>query len=566
MARLDIPRRKNNTETMTEQDRNPDTPSNDRPAKPVVKSRRQARVSWIWLVPLIAALVGASLLFRDWLHAGPTITISFDTADGIEVGQTQVRYKEVVIGTVTHVDVSKDRKNALVRAQINRDSADYVARSGSRFWVVRPRLGISGVTGLNTLISGAYISVDAAEKVKEDSEPVYEFKGLEQPPEISSSRPGTRFTLQAFDLGSLEIGSPVYFRQIQVGQVVGYSLDKTGRAVNVQVFVDAPYDKFVTRDARFWNASGVNVSLDADGFKVQTGSLVSLVAGGVAFESSGLSDVEPAKANSTFRLSGTREAALADPDGIPFIVEMHFLQSVRGLKTGAPVDFRGLELGKVTAITLDYDAQNKQFFARVEAKLYPLRFGGLYQQVMGNSQDDRKAAVQLMGTMIGQGMRAQVRPANLLTGQQYVALDLFPKSEAVSFNPDAQPLELPTIAGSFDRLQQQISSIVNKFDQIPFADIGTEMRDSLTALNALLRRLDGQLTPQATSMLKSAQKSLDSVDKLLGQDSSFNNNLESTMTELSDAARSLRALADYLQTHPSSVVRGRSKDPGYITP
>ncbi|TEA78061.1 intermembrane transport protein PqiB [Allopusillimonas ginsengisoli] len=551
---------------MTEQDNKPESTSAPDVARPVVKSRRQARVSWIWLVPLIAAIVGASLLFRDWLHAGPTVTISFESADGLEVGQTKVRYKEVVIGTVTGIKVSKDRKNALVSAEIDRESADYIARSGSRFWVVRPRLGFTGVTGLNTLISGAYISVDTAETPENEDEAVYEFKGLEQPPEISSSRPGTRFTLRAVDLGSLEIGSPVYFRRIQVGQIIGYSLDQSGRAVNVQVFVDAPYDKFVTEDARFWNASGINLSLDADGFKVETGSFVSIVAGGIAFESAGPDDTEPAKANSRFRLAGTREAAMADPDGPPFVIALHFLQSVRGLKVGAPVDFRGLELGKVSNVNVDYDNDSGHFFARVEVELYPLRFGRLYDRAARGTEGGRTAAIRLLGPMIDKGLRAQIRPANLLTGQQYVALDFFPKSDPVPFDPETEPLVVPTIAGNFDQLQQQISSIVNKFDQIPFADIGVELRDSLEALNKVFDRIEGELAPQATSMLKSAQKSLESVNHLLGQDSTMTNNLEGTMKELSNAARSLRALADYLQTHPSSVVRGRAQDPAFITP
>jgi paraquat-inducible protein B len=321
---------------MTEPENKSDSMPSSPPPQPEVRRSRQVRISWIWLVPLVAAIVGASLLFRDWMHAGPTVTIAFDSADGLEVGQTKVRYKEVVVGTVTGIKVSPDRRKALVSAQIDRESANYIAQPGSRFWVVRPRLGISGVTGLNTLLSGAYISVDTAEKPASDADAVYEFEGLEKPPEISSSRPGTRFVLQAADLGSLEIGSPVYFRRIQVGQVVGYSLDSSGKSVNVQVFVDAPYDKFVTSDARFWNASGINLSLDADGLSVQTGSLVSMVAGGVAFASPNESDTEPAKANSVFQLAGSREQAMADPDGPPFLVEMHFLQSVGRRGGGFP--------------------------------------------------------------------------------------------------------------------------------------------------------------------------------------------------------------------------------------
>jgi paraquat-inducible protein B len=551
---------------MTEPENKSDSMPSSPPPQPEVRRSRQVRISWIWLVPLVAAIVGASLLFRDWMHAGPTVTIAFDSADGLEVGQTKVRYKEVVVGTVTGIKVSPDRRKALVSAQIDRESANYIAQPGSRFWVVRPRLGISGVTGLNTLLSGAYISVDTAEKPASDADAVYEFEGLEKPPEISSSRPGTRFVLQAADLGSLEIGSPVYFRRIQVGQVVGYSLDSSGKSVNVQVFVDAPYDKFVTSDARFWNASGINLSLDADGLSVQTGSLVSMVAGGVAFASPNESDTEPAKANSVFQLAGSREQAMADPDGPPFLVEMHFLQSVRGLRVGAAVDFRGLELGTVSSIDLKYDTAGQRFYALVKARLYPLRFGELYGQAEQAAKEGESAGSRLLAPMIQHGLRAQVRPANLLTGQQYVALDFFPSAEKAMVDVSKSPVELPTIAGSFDRLQQQISSIVTKFDKIPFDDIGMELRSSLEALNKVLRRVDGELGPQASAMLKSAQKSLSGLDQVLGSDMTAGGNLAGTMRELGDAARALRALAEYLETHPSSVVRGRGADPAYITP
>ncbi|NYT37061.1 MCE family protein [Allopusillimonas soli] len=552
---------------MTEsEDTSPTPSSSDRPPRPQVRSPRRARISWIWLVPLIAAIVGASMLFRDWLHAGPTVTISFDTAEGLEVGRTTVRYKDVNIGIVSNIKVSSDRKKALVKVDVNRDAASYVTQPGTRFWVVRPRLGISGVTGLNTLLSGAYISVDAPEKPDPDAEPVYEFKGLETPPEISSTRPGTRFTLVAPDLGSLEIGSPVYYRKIQVGQVVGYALDKSGNSVNVQVFIDAPNDKFVTRNARFWNASGINLSLSAEGFNVQTGSLVSVVAGGVAFAQAGLGSTEPAEPNARFPLANTREEAMADPDGPPFDLEMHFTQSVRGLKVGAPVDFRGMELGNVTGIEIDYDRDNQTFFARVRTRLYPLRLGRLYREMVEVGKNRDVAGERLLANMVKHGLRGQMRPSNLLTGQQYVALDFFPKAEPVTIDIDQSPIVLPTIAGSFDRLQQQISSIVGKLEGVPFDDIGKELRNSLNALNGLLRTMDGTLAPQATAMLKSAQKSLDSVNRTLSDDSSLSGNLQQTMRELSRAAKSLRDLADYLQAHPASLVRGTAKDPEFITP
>ncbi|UYO95163.1 intermembrane transport protein PqiB [Pollutimonas sp. M17] len=535
------------------------------PLQPHVRPRRERRISWIWLVPLVAALVGASLLVRNWLHTGPTITISFESAEGLEVGQTKIRYKDVVIGVVSGIKVSSDRSKVLVSADLNREGSEYITQKGSRFWVVRPRLGLSGVSGLGTLLSGAYISVDAAESSNGD-DPVYAFEGLEKPPEITSGRPGTRYTLYSADLGSLEIGSPVYFRRIQVGRVIGYDLDKDGKSVNIQIFIDAPNDKFVTSDTRFWNASGINLSLDADGFNVQTGSLVSVVAGGVAFASVNEANTEPAKADSRYALGATRVEAMADPDGPPFPIELHFHQSVRGLKVGAPVDFRGLELGKVVDIDLEFNQKTKRFYALVKAELYPLRFGAVYDNLMKLDSDADYPGAVLLAPLVKHGLRGQIRAANLLTGQQYVALDFFPDAESADFDAKQVPVVLPTIAGSFDRLQQQISSIVGKLDAIPFEGIGKDLRSSLTSMTKLLKRFEGELTPQATTMLKTAQKSLERIDRVLAEDSPLSSNVERTLGEINAAAKSLRALSDYLRTNPSALVRGRAPDALPVSP
>lgn len=538
--------------------------------KPDIKPPREARFSWIWLVPLVAALVGVSLLVRDWMHTGPTITISFESADGLEVGQTKVRYKDVVIGEVTGIKVAPDRTKVLVDAQLNREGSSYITQEGTRFWVVRPRLGISGVSGLGTLLSGAYIGVDAGargDEADEDDESVYEFIGLEKPPEIASGRAGTRFTLLAPDLGSLEIGSPVYYRRIEVGQVVGYDLDKSGKGVAIQVFVDTPNDQFVTQNTRFWNASGINVSLSADGFNVQTGSIVSVMAGGVAFAAPD-DGTTPERAGSdhVFTLADTQVHAMADPDGSPMNIEMKFNQSVRGLKVGAPIEFRGLELGRVIDIDLEFDAKEKSFYALVKGELYPLRFGAAYQNVIKHDPAAKEPGLNLLRFMIERGLRAQMRAANLLTGQQYVALEFYPDATPVVVDRKSSPMELPTIAGDFDRLQQQISSIVAKIDTIPFEGIGNDLRASLKSANKLMASLDDKVAPQASAMLKAARSSLARVDKLLAPGSAMNDNIEGSLRELTAAAKSLRALADYLQTHPTAILRGPARDPVPVSP
>lgn len=534
-------------------------PSGGRP-RPELRPRKEQRISWIWLVPLLAVLVGGGLMARDWMATGPSITVSFESAEGIEVGQTRVRYKDVAIGLVTDVKVDHERSKVVVTAQLNREGASHITQPESRFWVVRPRLAISGVSGLGTLLSGVYIAVDTPSSSTQSERAVYDFEGLEQPPEISSERPGSRYTLRADDLGWLDIGSPVYYRRIQVGQVIGYNLDESGDAVNVQIFIDAPHDRHVTSDARFWNASGVNFSLDADGLSVQTGSLTSILAGGVAFAPADEFDTDPAKVDAVFDLHASQNKAMADPDGDPMLLEFHFHQSVRGLKVGAPVDFRGLELGSVVDIDMEFDRDRRQFYAQVQARIYPLRFGPLYEQLKEMDKDPHIARARLLENMVARGLRAQMRAANLLTGQQYIALDFFRNEEDVEFDGTEYPPVLPTITGDFDRLQQQLGSIVSKIDALPFDALVQDIRDTLQSVTALLSGVDGKVTPELASTLRAVRQTLAAVDRFVDEGTATAGGLEGTMRELSAAARALRSLADHLQAQPGSLIRGAARD------
>lgn len=545
-------------------DTNPESSAGTVLPAPLVRPRRIGQISWIWFIPLIAAIVGASLLFRNWINTGPTIVISFESAEGLEIGQTKVRYKDVVVGVVTDIKVSDNRSKVLVSAELSADGAGFITQPESRFWVVRPRLGVSGVSGLGTILSGPYISVDTTDKQSGPSQ--YHFTGLEKAPEVTTGRHGTRFTLVADDLGSLEIGSPIYYRRIPVGRVIGYDLDSTGTAVNIQIFVDAPHDQYIHGDTRFWNTSGIDFSFDGAGVNLRTSSLAAIVSGGLAFANPPETEAPPLEPGKVFKLFDTYDLALADPDGMPFSVELHFRQSVRGLKLGAPVDFRGLELGKVYDIDLEYDPTSKRFFALVKVQLYPLRFGIEYEKIVSLSSHTQDPAQTLLGPLVQHGLRAQLRAANLLSGQQYIALDFFPESDSQDFDLQRRPFVVPTIAGSFDRLQQQVSSIVTKLDSIPYSDVAQDIRDGLAALKQLLKNIDTQVVPSTNSALQAAQRALNNAEKILSKDAPTVNKLDRSLQEITNAAKSLRALADYLQTNPTALIRGPAPDRLKIDP
>ena len=534
------------------------TPDMAHAAAPTVKPRRTTRISWIWLVPLVAVVVGLSLLVRGWLSVGPVVTISFESAEGLEVGQTKIRYKDVVVGVVKDIRIAEDRSNVLVKAQLNRDGARFYTQESARYWVVRPRLGLSGVSGLGTLLSGAYISVDAPKDLQE-GERVTFFKGLETPPEVTTGQAGRRVTLITKDLGSLDIGSPVYFRRIPVGRIIGYELSKDGRQVNVQAFIDAPHDRFVTADTRFWNVSGINLSLDASGVEISTGSLAAIIAGGVSFDSVNPFNSQPAPEDSTFVLADSEDQAMAEPDGPPFRIDMIFRQSVRGLKVGAPIDFRGMELGEVYDIDLEFDEGEKRFHVLVKAHLYPLRFGGAYDRLSDEQKADSYPAPHLLSPLIKHGLRGQIKAANLLTGQQYIAFDFIQDAEPVTVDSKAYPLVVPTVTGSFDKLQEQLGNVVAKIDKIPLDQIGRDLQASLASLHRMLDGLS-DVGPQVSGTLKALQATLNRLDSMLEADSPISTGLEDSLRELQSAAKSLRALGDYLQTHPSALIRGRPAD------
>jgi paraquat-inducible protein B len=508
--------------------------------EPTVSASPRWLPSLIWAVPLVAALIGLSLAVQAVRQKGPEITVSFASAEGIEPGKTKVKFKNVDIGEVRSVRLADDRKRVVAEIALDK-SAESFAVADSRFWVVRPRLGGSGISGLGTLMSGAYIGIDAGNSAERRKH----FEGLEDPPVVASDVPGNRFVLSAHDIGSLDVGSPVYFRRIAVGHVESFALEDDGRGIRLEVFVKSPYDRFVTADSRFWHASGIDLNLSADGVKLQTQSLAAIMIGGVAFETPG--DGAPAASGTRFDLATDREEAVRTPDGEPQTVVLRFQGSVRGLTIGAPVDFRGVRIGQVVALGIDYDPAADAFSAPVTAVIYPDRLGS-------PSFSGKSASAVRARHLIKRGLRAQLRTGSLLTGQLYVALDFFPEAKpaALIVGKDGLP-ELPTIPGDMEELQQQVRAILKKLDAVPFDEIGRN-------LNRVLVRLDGLSAETQRELLPELRASLAAIAQTLAADAPAQQDARAALRAMAEAARSLKALADGLDRQPESLIRGRKDD------
>jgi paraquat-inducible protein B len=513
--------------------------------------------SLVWLVPLIAALIGVVLVVKSIVDQGPTVTVSFRSGDGLEPGKTKVKFKDVDVGLVRALSLSPDLSKVLVTIDMSKEARRFTA-ADTRFWVVRPRIGASGVSGLGTLLSGAYIGVDAgkSEEVKN------EFTGLERVPQVTGDAKGKLFTLHADSLGSVDIGSPIFYRRLQVGQVIGYELEHQGRGINMQVFINAPYDQYVGRNTRWWHASGVDVRLDSGGFKLNTQSLAALLIGGIAFESmSGQKPEAPAPAASEFLLAQDQASAMREPDGAAITTVLYFDQSLRGLSPGAPVDFRGIVLGEVRSVGVEYDPVKKDFRMPVTVDMYPGRLGKRFQQAIADEQESN-AGPLVLERMVSRGLRGQLRTGNLLTGQLYIALDFFPNSAPLKLDMAQYPLQLPTVPNSLEELQTQIASIARKLDKVPFAEIGENLRDTLKSANVLFKQLDTQVVPEMKSTLGAARQTFGAAEQVLQKDSPVQSDLREALQQLTQTLQSLNSLSDYLERHPESLIRGKGKTNG----
>ena len=503
-------------------------------------SPKRTRLSVVWIIPIVAAAIGVWVAVTRILSEGPEITITFASAEGLEAGKTKISYKGVDVGTVTKIRLSEDHMRVIANAQMAPKTEDFLS-DDTQFWVVRPRISGATVSGLGTLISGSYIGMEIGNsKVSKR-----EFIALETPPIVSEGVPGRFFVLKTTSLGSLDIGTPLFFRHLQVGQIASYNLDKSGRNFTIRVFVKAPYDQYVNPNTRFWQASGIDLQLSASGLTVRTESLLSILIGGVAFETPVDTEVlSPADAETVFTLYSTRAEAYEPPPQHPQTYQVIFKESVRGLLPGAPVEFRGIKVGQVTDVRAQIDFKTAQFSIPVTIELDPVRLGVQVTQVPPAELE--AARRRLIDSLVAHGVRAQLRTGNLLTGASLVAFDFFPGARPVSVDWSQRPVELPTIPGDLQTTERKVEDIVDKVDQMPFRDIGDELKNALGQLNLTL---------------VSARGTLNTADSMISPDSAQGQELSNTLMEVSRMARSLRVLADYLEQHPEALIRGKPGEP-----
>jgi len=540
--------------------------------EPEVRTKKRG-ISIVWLVPLVALAVGGWLVYKAISEKGPTVTITFNSADGLEAGKTKIKFKDVELGQVTSIELDDDLAQVIVKAEMVKKAEKFIS-GNTRFWVVRARIAAGSISGLGTLFSGAYIGLDPGKP----GLPATHFKGLEIPPVVTAELPGSHYVLRAPSLGSLDIGDPVFFRRIKVGQVVSYKLDEDGQAVTLEVFIHDPHHQLVRQNTKFWNASGLDLAIDAEGIRVDTESFVTLMIGGIAFDTPAKQEAgEPAGEKDVFKLYKNREAISEKIYTHKNKYLLHFDSGVRGLKIGAPVELQGIQIGQVLDVNLEFDVEKEAFRIPVLIETEPDRIKATGKFPEGAEKE------RVMDYLVGKGMRAQLKTGSLITGQLLVAIDMHPEAEPAEINWEGSYPEIPTVPTAMEEITTSLTQILKKLEKLPIEQIGNDLRDtvagakrlvnspdlkkSVTALNETLNQaqifvaaLNTDVAPELKTAVSNLNAALVQAQKLA---KSLNSNVapqaERTLKEFQSAARSIKVWAEYLERHPEALIRGKGK-------
>jgi paraquat-inducible protein B len=534
----------------------------ERPVSPgreptTAKVKPHGRLSPVWLIPLVAVGLVAYLAYSSFADRGARVTLILDTADGLTVDQTQVKHKAVTVGTVESIRLAPDTRSVIVGIRMVRGT-DAMTTDHARFWVVRPRLTAGSLTGLETLVSGAYIEVDPGDP---GGKKETEFKALSQPPGRQSDEPGQVFVLEAKRLGALSVGSPVYYRDVEVGEVLSYDLGSGLGPVTLRAFVREPFDKFVHTHTRFWNASGLSINTGPEGMRVEVESLQTLLSGGIAFETAQYGDADPVATEAT-RFELHEDKAGADDafyrENLPFVT--YFRTSVQGLSKGSPVQISGVQVGNVTDVRLVYDPAMRGMIARVGFDLQPERV------LTKGAVHDASATEEVRKAFSDRAMRVTIESSNLLTGAKDLAIDYAKERPPRALPKEGEALVLPSQGAGIESMTASLADVATKLDKVPFQQIGERADAALGGLQRLIAEIETDAMPaiaqlptiadQMSLAVKNANGTLGPTG--YGPNSDFQHDMERLMREVNDAARSFRVLADYLDRHPEALIRGRA--------
>ncbi len=528
------------------------------PIAPVVRHTRSWHgLSPVWIIPVVAALLGLWLVWHHYAGRGPLVEIRFETAEGIEAGKTGVQCRSVRVGLVESVRLADDLKGVVTLLRVDRAVAGLL-KSDTRFWVVRPRFGGAGISGLGTLVSGTFIELDPGSSPT----PERKFVGLENPPVTPQGVPGLHVTLVTDKAGSLGPGSPVVYKGLKVGRVESQNFNRQNGRVEYGAFIEGEFGKLINNRTHFWNVSGIDVEMGANGIRLRTGTLESLLVGGVAFEvGHGGARVEPAADGAFFPLQESRDEFQLPSFESRLTYLLLFKDSVRGLSPEAPVEFRGIRVGTVTGISFEYLPNDAERRVPVLISIDPTLFPNL-------PRNDLNAGAAMIAQGVKEGLRATMRTGSLLTGQLFVDLDYQTgATEAEVVDIGGYPT-LPTISSGLSRLQDKVTAVLDKIQALKIEDTVESATGALAEIKraaaGLGKFLDSKETQGLPNDLKKSLAALEKTLKGFNENSDVYRELSGMITDLRSALRSIDSLSSTIERKPSSLLWGNPK--GKVVP
>lgn len=552
---------------------------NDQPDKDAAqdshraRTARQAPISPIWIVPVVALLIGAWLGYDSLASRGPLITLTTDSAEGIEAGRTLIKTRSVDIGSVEKLSLSDDLTEVVIKARM-KPEAEPLLVEDSTFWVVKPRIGRGGISGLSTVLSGTYLQLEPGQSEQE----ARRFSISDQPPVAPPGAKGLHINLIAQVANSLSVGDPVTFQGLTVGRVEKADFDVESREMHHRIFIESPYHQLVTTNTRFWSSTGIDLRLGSEGIHFQLASLETIIDGGVTFGvPDGMPPGEAAEQDSTYQLFANIDEAQEGNFERYLEYVLLFEDSVRGLSRGAPVEFRGIRLGTVESVPWQFSSSRLRERDRLAI---PVLIHIEPERIAEGGDVDLDAWRLRFERLFDGGLRASLKSGNLLTGALFVDIT-FDEQRAGDYKAEtfANTPVFPTASGGLAQIQSQVTALLDKLNGLEVEPILASLDRNLQSSEAMLRQLDeltaelrdllgDEQTRQLPATLNATLRDLQTTLRGLSPRSEAYRELTQTLSEIKRLMRDAQPAARKISEDPRALIfeGPRADDPIPRTP
>ncbi|KZN38620.1 mammalian cell entry protein [Pseudoalteromonas luteoviolacea S2607] len=535
------------------------------------------KFSVIWIVPIIAILITGWMLYQHQSNKGHVIFLKMENADGIIAGKTEVKVRSVQVGIVETLRLQIEQNAVIATIRINKHY-DSLLTEDAKFWTVKPRVDETGISGLNTLLSGVYIELLPGESDRSASL----FTMQDQPALISPDVDGVRYSLTAANAEVLDVGTGIFFRNYKIGQVESAKFNEKTLEMDYGIFINSPYDELISKNVIFWVNSGIEVDLSTEGIRVSTGSLSKLIKGGISVDYPPAAEAdELARENTQYKLHKNFAVALERRFDLFDLYLIEFEQSIKGLRPGAPVEYRGMRIGTVEQVPAQLVRDGQPLYFQQDNTSIPVLIKVEYGRIYDVDEQAKQYWQGNIEKWIKNGLRASLKSGNLLTGAVYIELDFYSSAKPESIAKHSIYPILPSVPSGFTALSEQVMALLNKLNKLPLSDTIGEAKDTLTAYKQLgleteklikelnnkkvsekvdknLTQLQGTLV-QLTASLKQFEKTLATYQ----QGSGVMEQLTDTLSELESLSNTLKPVTKSLNEQPSMLIfdKNSGEDP-----